>query len=67
MTEIKTYPPAPDFVKNAHIDAATYQSMYEASINDPEAFLVANRANGWTWDQTVRPRSRIRHLMNMAT
>ncbi|KAA0920280.1 acetate--CoA ligase [Aquicoccus porphyridii] len=50
MTEIKTYPPAPDFVKNAHIDAATYQSMYEASINDPEGFW-SQQAERLTWDK----------------
>lgn len=32
------YPPSSEFVKNAHIDAAKYQEMYDASISDPEAF-----------------------------
>ncbi|TYB82490.1 acetate--CoA ligase [Maritimibacter fusiformis] len=38
MTEIKTYPPSADFVKNAHVDAAKYREMYDRSINDPEGF-----------------------------
>ena len=33
-----TYPPAPDFVATAHIDAARYDAMYAASIADPDAF-----------------------------
>jgi len=38
MSEQKTYAPSPDFVANAHVDAAKYEEMYAASINDPEAF-----------------------------
>ncbi|MDJ0825736.1 MAG: acetate--CoA ligase [Rhodobacter sp.] len=30
--------PSDDFVANAKIDAATYKSMYDASVADPEAF-----------------------------
>ena len=37
MTE-KLYPPSKEFVANAHINEAQYKEMYEASINDPEAF-----------------------------
>jgi len=37
MTE-KLYPPSKEFVANAHINAAQYTEMYEASINDPDAF-----------------------------
>jgi len=38
MSETKTYPPTPEFVANAHIDAAKYKEMYDASVNDPDAF-----------------------------
>ena len=38
MSEHKTYAPSPDFVANAHVDAAKYDAMYAASVNDPEAF-----------------------------
>ena len=38
MSEIKMYPPSADFVANAHIDAAKYEEMYAASVNDPDAF-----------------------------
>ncbi|MGS4943905.1 acetate--CoA ligase [Meridianimarinicoccus sp. RP-17] len=34
----RTYPPSADFAANAHIDAATYDDMYAASLADPEAF-----------------------------
>ena len=30
--------PSTEFASNAHIDAATYEEMYAASVNDPEAF-----------------------------
>ena len=37
MTD-QTYPPTPEFAANAHIDAAKYEEMYAASVNDPEGF-----------------------------
>jgi len=36
--QTKTYPPSAEMVARAHIDAATYDEMYAASIGDPEAF-----------------------------
>ncbi|MFQ6551831.1 acetate--CoA ligase [Aestuariibius insulae] len=33
-----TYPPSDAFASTAHIDAATYEEMYAASIEDPEGF-----------------------------
>ena len=38
MSEHHIYPPADDFASNAHVDAAKYDEMYAASINDPEGF-----------------------------
>ena len=32
------YPPSAKLAANAHVDAAKYDKMYAASINDPEAF-----------------------------
>ena len=32
------YPVSAEFAKTAHADAATYAKMYEASVNDPDAF-----------------------------
>ena len=34
----KMFPPSDAIAKNAHADRATYDAMYEASINDPEGF-----------------------------
>ncbi len=38
MSDIKTYPPSPEFVANAKIDADKYREMYAASVADPDAF-----------------------------
>ncbi len=38
MTANKLYPPSEEFVANAHVDAAKYEEMYAASVNDPDAF-----------------------------
>ncbi|WP_299373636.1 acetate--CoA ligase [uncultured Tateyamaria sp.] len=38
MPDTKTFAPSADMVANAHVDAATYDAMYAASINDPDAF-----------------------------
>ncbi|WP_299838760.1 acetate--CoA ligase [uncultured Jannaschia sp.] len=38
MHEDKTFEPDPDFAAGAHIDRATYDEMYAASVADPEAF-----------------------------
>ncbi|AXX97221.1 acetate--CoA ligase [Profundibacter amoris] len=37
MTD-KTYPPSPEFVANSHADKAKYDAMYQASMQDPDAF-----------------------------
>ena len=37
-TAAKTYPPSKEMAAGAHVDAAKYTAMYDASINDPEAF-----------------------------
>ena len=34
----KMYPPSADFIANAHITKDKYVAMYNASVNDPEAF-----------------------------
>ena len=48
MTETKTFPPKPDFVKKAHIDAAAYDAMYQASVSDPDKFW-AEQAERLSW------------------
>ncbi len=44
----KTYPPSQEFASSAHIDAAKYDEMYAASINDPEKFW-AKHARDLDW------------------
>ena len=34
----KLYPVSKEWAKRAHVDDASYQAMYAASVNDPEAF-----------------------------
>ena len=38
MSDTKSYAPTPDMIANAHVDAAKYDAMYNASINNPEDF-----------------------------
>jgi acetyl-CoA synthetase len=38
MSEAHMYPVPPDFAAKAHVDAAKYETMYAASVADPEAF-----------------------------
>jgi acetyl-CoA synthetase len=38
MSDIKVHPVNPEFAAKAHIDNAKYQSMYDQSVNDPDAF-----------------------------
>ncbi|WP_299295788.1 acetate--CoA ligase [uncultured Tateyamaria sp.] len=38
MPDTKTYAPSADMAANAHVDAAKYDAMYAASIQDPEGF-----------------------------
>ena len=35
---VKTYDVPPEFARRAHADAATYQAMYQRSIDDPDGF-----------------------------
>ena len=38
QTDAKTYAPSAEVIAKAHVNAATYDEMYAASIADPEAF-----------------------------
>jgi acetyl-CoA synthetase len=69
LTENRTFPPAPEVVKRAHIDAARYEEMYARSIREPDAFwLEQSQTLEWfrapsvgrrfTWDTEAR---RIQH------
>ena len=53
-----TYPPAPDFVATAHIDAARYDAMYAASVADPDAFW-AEHGKRIDW---ITPFTKVRYV-----
>src|ERR1017187_9849950 len=40
MQETRTFPPSPEVVKRAYINAAQYKTMYERSIKEPDAFWL---------------------------
>jgi acetyl-CoA synthetase len=52
-----TYPPSAAFSKNAHIDAARYKAMYDASIADPDAFW-AEQAKRVDW---IKPFTKVKN------
>ncbi|MFU8838498.1 MAG: acetate--CoA ligase, partial [Thiohalomonadaceae bacterium] len=57
MSEVKLYPVPEAFAKNAHIDAAKYDAMYQRSIKEPEAFWAeqAEQFLDWfkPWDKVL--------------
>jgi acetyl-CoA synthetase len=58
MSEERIYPPPPEFAARALIDAKKYETMYAASIADPEAFW---REQGKRL-QWIRPYSKIKNV-----
>ena len=42
MSDSKTHAPSAEMIANAHVDAAKYDAMYAASINDPDGFWRAH-------------------------
>lgn len=57
MYEAKTYPVKPEIVARTWADEATYQAMYQASINDPDAFW-AEHGQRVDW---IRPYSHVKN------
>lgn len=51
MSQAKVYPVPSEFAHNAHIDEATYEQMYEQSINDPEGFWAQQANIFLDWEQ----------------
>lgn len=49
MSEVKTYPVPAAVAKQAHIDAATYQAMYQRSLADPEGFWAEQATSFLDW------------------
>lgn len=51
MTESTLYPVPENFAKNALVDAETYERLYQASINDPDAFWLDQANTYLDWYQ----------------
>ena len=49
MSEIKKYPPPPEFAARALIDASTYATMYRESVESTEAFWAKQARERLTW------------------
>jgi acetyl-CoA synthetase len=48
LQESRTFPPAPEVIRHAHIDAAQYDALYARSISEPEAFWL-DQAKSLDW------------------
>ncbi len=46
--ERRTFPPSPEVVKRAHLNAAQFDAMYQRSIREPDAFWL-EQAQSLTW------------------
>ncbi|WP_299146674.1 acetate--CoA ligase [uncultured Tateyamaria sp.] len=58
MPDTKTYAPSADMAANAHVDAAKYDAMYAASIQDPEGFWDAHgKRIDW-----IKPYSQVKNV-----
>ena len=53
-----TYPPSDDMAANAHVDAAKYDELYAASVNDSEAFW-AEHGKRIDW---IKPYSKVKDV-----
>ena len=54
----KMYPPSAGFIANAHINKEQYDTMYAASINDPDAFW-AEHGKRVDW---IRPFTKVKNV-----
>ena len=54
MQENRTFPPSPEVIKRAYINAEQYKKMYDRSINDPDGFWLEQAATlDWFKKPTV--------------
>jgi len=51
MSQHKVYPVKPEIAKRAHINAETYQFMYQRSINEPERFWSEQAEKFLSWSK----------------
>ncbi len=57
MTD-QTYPPSSEMAANAHIDAAKYKEMYQASVTDPDTFWGDEAKKRLDW---ITPFSKVKN------
>jgi len=51
MSNTTTYPVPADYATKAHLNEEQYKTMYQASINDPDAFWAEQAAEFLSWDK----------------
>ncbi|MEI6333993.1 MAG: acetate--CoA ligase [Methylococcaceae bacterium] len=51
MSDVKIYDVKPAIAAQAHITAATYKTMYQSSIDEPEIFWAAQAEQFLVWEQ----------------
>src|ERR1700728_3929997 len=65
LHETRTFPPSPEVVKRAHLNAAQFNDLYQRSIREPDKFWLEQAqtlewfiqpaiARKYTWDTDAR-------------
>jgi acetyl-CoA synthetase len=63
LQENRTFPPSPEVVQRAHLNAEQYQAMYDRSIQDPQGFWLEQAR---TLDWVKPPTSTLQYTWNTA-
>jgi acetyl-CoA synthetase len=63
LQENRTFPPSPEVVQRAHLNAEQYQAMYDRSIQDPHGFWLEQAR---TLDWVKPPTSTLQYTWNTA-
>jgi acetyl-CoA synthetase len=63
LQENRAFPPTPEVIRRAHLDAEQYRKMYERSIEDPNGFWLEQAA---TLDWIKKPAKGRRYLWDTA-
>ncbi len=63
MQENRTFPPSPEVIKRAYINAEQYKKMYDRSINEPDKFWLEQAA---TLDWFKKPTVGLKYVWDTA-
>jgi acetyl-CoA synthetase len=63
MQENRTFPPSPEVIKRAYINAEQYKKMYDRSINEPDQFWLEQAA---TLDWFKKPTVGLKYVWDTA-